>query len=120
MLRSRLRWSGHLVRLDDSRIQKQIFYGEFTSGKKPPKKQKKRYKDSLKENLKKVEIPADDWETLACNRSEWKVLINQKVKYFDERRVSHCQLKRSVRMRDNTALETLDISSKPHFICPIL
>ena len=57
---------------------------------------KKRYMDSLKENQKTVENPADDW----------KVLINQKLKVFEERRVSHCQLKRAVRKRDNAAQQT--------------
>ena len=35
ILLSRLRWSGHQVRLGDDRIPKQIFYGELTPGKRP-------------------------------------------------------------------------------------
>ncbi|KAL8597728.1 hypothetical protein ACOMHN_001687 [Nucella lapillus] len=35
LTQSQLRWSGHLVRMQDSRLPKQLFYGELTEGLRP-------------------------------------------------------------------------------------
>ena len=48
-----LRWAGHLVRMEDGRLPKQLFYGELSQGKRGIGRPKLRYKDSLKANLKK-------------------------------------------------------------------
>ena len=42
---SRLRWAGHLVRLEDARIPKQLFFGELARGKRRQCKPKMRYRD---------------------------------------------------------------------------
>ena len=54
--KQQLRWSGHLVRLPNERIQKQIFYGQLTDGKRLAHKPKKRFKDCLKQTFKKCGI----------------------------------------------------------------
>ncbi|KAL8588325.1 hypothetical protein ACOMHN_019590 [Nucella lapillus] len=53
LTQSQLRWSGHLVRMQDSRLPKQLFYGKLTEGLPPRGQPKLRYKDTLKK------IPAD-------------------------------------------------------------
>ena len=35
VVRNRLRWAGHVVRMEDVRLPKQLFYGEFKTGKRP-------------------------------------------------------------------------------------
>ena len=42
--RAQLRWSGHLVRMADDRIPKDVFYGELDSGHRTQGGQRKRYK----------------------------------------------------------------------------
>ena len=50
--RAQLRWSGHLVRMADDRIPKDVFYGELDAGHRTRGGQRKRYKDVLKGRLK--------------------------------------------------------------------
>ena len=49
----RLRWAGHIVRRDDTRLSKQLLHGELCDGKEPRHKQKLRDKDCIKTALKK-------------------------------------------------------------------
>ena len=76
---SQLRWAGHLVRMEDSRLPKQLFYGELSEGKRGTGRPKLRYKDSLKANLKKSKIDVASWEKQASERAKWRTTINKKV-----------------------------------------
>ena len=48
---AQLRWSGHVTRMDDSRLPKQLFHAELSTGKRHKGGQRKRYKDVLKSTL---------------------------------------------------------------------
>ena len=54
LMRNQMRWAGHLIRMDDSRLPKQLFYGELASGARPQHKPNKRFRDEVKVNLKKL------------------------------------------------------------------
>ena len=81
---SQLRWAGHLVRMEDSRIPKQLFYGELSKGKRRIGRPKLRYKDSLKANMKETKIDVVVWEKQALERSKWRTTINKKVTESEE------------------------------------
>ena len=62
VMKNCLRWAGHIVRMDDSRLPKQLFYGEMWEGKRGASKPKKRFKDTIKLYLKQSGISVDQWE----------------------------------------------------------
>ena len=72
---AQLRWSGHVTRMDDSRLPKQLFYAELSTGKRDQGGQRKRYKDALKATLKASNIPVDEWQGIAQDRSAWRAEI---------------------------------------------
>ena len=70
--RHRLRWSGHVVRMEDDRLPKSLFYGELQQGARPRGAPKKRYKDYVKSTLKKAGIRPETWEAAALDRTGWR------------------------------------------------
>ena len=73
---SQLRWTGHVFRMNDERIPKQLLYSELESGKRKVGGQKLRYKDVIKRHLKSADINIDTWETLAADRNVWRSTLH--------------------------------------------
>ncbi|KAI8482689.1 hypothetical protein Bbelb_395690 [Branchiostoma belcheri] len=68
----RLRWLGHVSRMDDGRIPKDVLYGELATGARPAGRPVLRYKDVLKRDMKAGGIDQTSWETVAADRSRWR------------------------------------------------
>ena len=64
-----LRWLGHVVRMDDGQIPKDLLYGQLAQGKRPTGSTQLRYKDVCKRDLKALGIEINVWDTLASERS---------------------------------------------------
>ena len=58
----RLRWSGHVCRMEDGRLPKDILYGQLPSAPRPVGCPKLRRKDVLKRYLKALNISTENWE----------------------------------------------------------
>ena len=67
-----LRWTGHVIRMNDDRIPKKLMYGELENGKRNVGGQKLRFKDVAKRHLKAMEIDVSNWEQLATDRISWR------------------------------------------------
>ena len=52
----RIRWIGHVRRMEDSRIPKDILYGQLAVGKRPRGRPQLRYKDVCKRDMRALEI----------------------------------------------------------------
>ena len=52
----RMRWIGHVRRMEDGRIPKDILYGELTVGKRPRGRPQLRYKDVCKRYMRALKI----------------------------------------------------------------
>ena len=114
--RNRLRWCGHVIRLEDNRIPKQLLYGELREGKRKPSKPKKRYKDGVRECLKAVDIDESDWETNATDRPLWRKMIYDYTTSFEQKRIAH-----SIKKRDARKMKDIDmpICLKSELTCTI-
>ena len=111
VMTAQLRWSGHVMRLEDDRLPKQIFCSELVRGKRHPGGQKKRYKDTLKCNLKACNIPPSSWTELASKRISWRASVRSGVMDFEKRRLSHLDNKRHARKdRKNNAVKSVTCS----------
>ncbi|KAI8510155.1 hypothetical protein Bbelb_125830 [Branchiostoma belcheri] len=75
----RLRWLGHVSRMDDGRIPKDVLYGELATGARPAGRPVLRYKDVLKRDMKAGGIDQTSWETVAADRSRWRQAVKTGV-----------------------------------------
>lgn len=71
----RLRWLGHVHRMKDGRIPKDMFYGELAAGSRPKGRPTLRYKDVCKRDLKSADISVDKWEEVAADRDAWRSTV---------------------------------------------
>ena len=91
LMRSQLRWAGHVQRMEDSRLPKRLFYGELKEGRRSHGGQRKRYKDTLKASLKRCNIPPASWEDAAQDRAAWRTAVNTGVAHHEVTRTEELQ-----------------------------
>ena len=97
MREAQIRWAGHVSRMSDSRIPKQLLYGELSQGARKAGGQRKRFKDSLKANLKDFNIDVTTWENAASERSAWKIMVHKGALRTEAQRSNTAKVKRSAR-----------------------
>ena len=68
----RMRWLGHVTRMKDGRIPKDLLYGELATGKRPTGRPQLRFKDVCKRDLQALGINTDSWEVTATDRDAWR------------------------------------------------
>ena len=57
IMKAQLRWTGHVMRMEDCHLPKEIFCSELARGTRRRGGQTKRYKDFLKNSLCTCDIP---------------------------------------------------------------
>ena len=68
LVAAQFRWTGHVIRMSDFRIPKQMFYSQLASGSRSTGGQYKRYEDTLKANLKACDIAPNYLESSVSDR----------------------------------------------------
>ena len=104
-----LRWAGHVYRMPDHRIPKQLLYGELASGKRSVGGQRKRFKDSLKTSLKAMNIDWESWESReshALDRPHWRHLVSTGSKTSEQSRLAAAMEKRATRKARSASTST--------------
>ena len=79
----RLRWLGHVSRMDDGRIPKDLLYGELASGKRPTGRPQLRLKDVCKRDLKALAINPNGWEAAAADRDTWRCQVKHSLAQYE-------------------------------------
>lgn len=97
LTKQQLRWTGHVLRMSDDRLPKQLLYSELQDGHRNIGAPRKRYKDNLKIHLKNVDILTCNWEELAINRTEWRKSVQTGVAKFEQSRQEAITVKAAAR-----------------------
>ena len=94
---AQLRWTGHIFRMDDRRLPKQLLHAELSAGDRHAGGQRKRYKDVLKSTLKACNIPLGTWQAMAQDRTAWRAATRKGTENFEKTRLESLDQKRLAR-----------------------
>nr|VZI23255.1 unnamed protein product [Spirometra erinaceieuropaei] len=111
-----LRWSGHLVRMDDERLPKRLFYGDVATGSRRQGGQIRRYKDTLKSSLKCLQINPTNWEELTLDRPTWRRTVKTGAAIFEANRIAAAKAKREA--RKSQLCPVSNAAAQPLSTCP--
>ena len=76
MIKSRrLRWAGHVARMEEGRSSFKILTGKPT-GKRPLGRPRRRWEDNITMYHEKMGINAGNWVDSAEDRYYWRALVN--------------------------------------------
>ena len=71
----RLRWAGHVVRMEEGRSAFKIVTCK-PSGKRPSWRPRRRWEDNIRMGLKEIGINVGNWIDSAQDKYYWKALVN--------------------------------------------
>ena len=71
----RLRWAGHVARMEEGRSAYKILTGKPT-GKRPLGSPRRRLEDNIRMDLKETDINTRNWVDSAQHRGYWRALVN--------------------------------------------
>ena len=78
LIQRNLRWAGHVNRLPNTRIPKQVLYSQLAEGSRGIGRPRLRFKDTIKRNLKDKDISLGTWQKLTQDRPRWRQMIHRK------------------------------------------
>ena len=70
----RLRWAGHVARMEKGRAVHKVLVGK-PEGKRPLRRPRRRWEDNIKMDLE-VGRGCGDWMELAEDRDRWRALVS--------------------------------------------
>ena len=97
LCKRRLRWLGHVWRMKDGRIPKDLLFAELQDGKRKVGRPLLRYKDIIKRDLKTTDIDHTTWEKAAEDRDNWRTVVKENVSEAELNRREEMKLKRQKR-----------------------
>jgi len=83
--------------MPDSRIPKQIFFGQLATGKRPQCGPVRSFKDVIKSHMKWCDINTADLCSASLNRTSWRVLCHKAAAKFEDTHLSALEHRRAVR-----------------------
>ena len=96
LIRNRLRWLGHVVRMPDERPVKNLLYSELAEGTRKVGRPVLRFKDTMKDILKRGGV-LDIWKSVATDRLEWRRLTSNTCQKIDNERKDENKKRRQKR-----------------------
>ena len=110
----RLRWLGHVSRMEDGRISKDILYGKLATRTRTVRRPGLRFMDVCKRDMEASEINPTKWEAYASDCPKWRCAVKTCIQRSDQKRVEQWEEKRQQRRQLATAS-----TAQPHmkFVC---
>ena len=71
----RMRWAGHVVRMDEERVVYRVLVGK-PEGRRPLGRPRRRLVDNIRMDLQEVGCGYMDWIGLAQDRDRWQTLVS--------------------------------------------
>ena len=75
IISGRLRWAGHVARMEEDRSAFKILTGKPT-GKRPLGRPRRRWEDNIRTDIEEIGINAGNWVDSAQDRNYWRALVN--------------------------------------------
>jgi hypothetical protein len=72
---TRMRWAGHVARIGEKMNAHRILVGN-PEGKRPLGRQRRRWVDTIKMDLREIGWDGGDWLYLAQDNDQWRALVN--------------------------------------------
>ena len=110
----RLWWRGHLHRMGDGNISKDVLYRELAKGHHPTGCPALHFKDVCKRDLKLADIDPGSWEQIADDCSAWRSAVRKGVRTGEDKRNRLLEDKRQCRKKRQ---ESLDPNQRSAFCC---
>ena len=110
LAKRRLRWLGHIARMEDGRIPKDRLYGELATGSRPAGRPTLRYKDVCKRDFRAGDIAPTNLEALAADKNVWRLTAKSAAVKIEQKLKEQHMMKRQ-RRRLRAASDTLDAFS---------
>lgn len=116
----RLRWLGHVSRMSDGRIPKDILYGELAEGTRARGRPILRFKDVCKRDMKAGNMDPDSFGELTVDRSGWRQSVKSCVANAEKTRLHEAEEKRAKKKKSKseTTDSTTDKTPLSSFFCP--
>ena len=71
----RLRWAGHVARMEEGKNVFKFLTGKPTR-KRPLGRPRRRWEDNIRMNLEEISINVGNWVDSAQDRDYWRALVN--------------------------------------------
>ena len=116
----RLRWLGHVERMDENRIPKQMLYAELTKGTRKRGRPRLRYKDVCRSTLKDFNIPESSWREDVKDREGWKSEVESNAMHFENSRREFAEARRQSRKSALQSGANVNVGNvEPHLQCSV-
>jgi hypothetical protein len=75
VIKSRMRWAGHVARMGEERGMYRVLVGK-PEGKRPLGRHRCRWEDNIRMDFQEVGCGGMDWIGLAQDRDKWRAIVN--------------------------------------------